>query len=240
MHQVNVGGGYRFSPTTRLSVAGSWARLTQNENFIDSAGGLRRGCYRTRSAHAKVLNTFLSAHVSPRGRLKDLSVNAAYRYDDRDNKTPILDLPDDRRRTRPARPTQFTNEPISRRVHQLTLDAEYSLGRGPGAEGRVRAAGYPPHRDGRGVAVPADTTYEDTFRIEYRRTLDDSLTGRLVLRALEAARLGIRAGRSAPDQPAGAAARGRPGAHGLRAVLPRRPPARQGAQPAQLPGDATR
>ena len=36
-HQIALTGGYHFSPTTKLVVDGSWARSTQNENFLTGA-----------------------------------------------------------------------------------------------------------------------------------------------------------------------------------------------------------
>ena len=39
MHQLNFTGGYKFSPTTRFVLSGSYARLTQNERFLDVPAG---------------------------------------------------------------------------------------------------------------------------------------------------------------------------------------------------------
>ncbi|MGZ5039378.1 MAG: MtrB/PioB family decaheme-associated outer membrane protein [Usitatibacter sp.] len=176
MHQVNVGGGYKFSPATRFSFSGSWARLTQNENFIDSPAG-STWVVPEASAHAKVINSSFLARLTSRV-MKDLTLNAAYKYDDRDNQTPVatfLTTGGDS----PGASTQFSNEPINRKVNQLTLDADYSLGCGQAVKAEYDYQRI--HRTSTAEESPfrADTTYEDTFRLEYRRTLDDSLTGRV-------------------------------------------------------------
>lgn len=176
MHQINVGGGYKFTPATRFSFSGSWARLTQNENFIDSPAGSTWVVPET-SAHAKVINSSFLARLTSRV-MKDLTLNAAYKYDDRDNRTPFMDF----RTTAgdsPGASTLFSNEPINRKVNQLNLDASYSLGRGQAVKAELEYQKI--HRSSTAHESPfrSDTSYDNTARLEYRRTLDDSLTGRV-------------------------------------------------------------
>jgi MtrB/PioB family decaheme-associated outer membrane protein len=176
MHQINVGGGYKFTPATRFSFSGSWARLSQNENFIDSPAGSTWVVPET-SAHAKVINSSFLARFTSRV-MKDLTLNAAYKYDDRDNRTPIATFLTTRGDS-PGASTQFSNEPINRQVNQLNLDADYSLGRGQAV--KLEYEYQKIHRTSTAEESPfrADTTYEDTVRLEYRRSLDESLTGRV-------------------------------------------------------------
>ena len=176
MHQFNMGGGYRFTSATRFSFSGSWARLTQNESFIGSPAGSTWVVPET-SAHAKVINSSFLARLTSRV-MKDLTLNAAYKYDDRDNRTPVMDF----RTTAgdsPGASTMFSNEPINRKVNQLNLDANYSLGRGQAVKAEYEYQKI--HRSSTAEESPfrSDTSYDNTARLEYRRTLDDSLTGRV-------------------------------------------------------------
>jgi len=88
MHQLNLSGSYRFTPTTRLVLSGSYARLTQNDSFIDAPAGSTWVIPQS-SANAKVVNTFVMARLTSRP-MKELNVDVTYRYENRDNETPIL------------------------------------------------------------------------------------------------------------------------------------------------------
>ena len=176
MHQLNVGGGYKFSPATRFTFSGSWARLTQNENFIDSPVG-STWVVPEQSAHAKVINSSFLARITSRV-MKDLTLNASYKFDDRDNRTPVMTFLTTRSDSAGAS-TQFSNEPINRRVDLVNLDADYSLGRGQGVKAEYEYQKI--HRTSTAEESPfrADTTYENTVRLQYRRTLDEFVTGRV-------------------------------------------------------------
>ncbi|MEP7068025.1 MAG: MtrB/PioB family decaheme-associated outer membrane protein [Usitatibacter sp.] len=176
MHQLNVGGGYKFSPATRFSFSGSWARLTQNENFIDSPAG-STWVVPESSAHAKVINSSFLARLTSRV-MKELTLNAAYKYDDRDNRTPVAIFRTTAGDT-PGASTEFSNEPVNRKVNQLNLDADYSLGRGQAVKAEYEYQKIHRSSTAEGSPFRADTSYDNTLRVQYRRTLDDSLTGRV-------------------------------------------------------------
>lgn len=87
-HQINASGAYQFTKDTRLTGALSFGRMTQDDNFLpytinpniattalprDSLDG------RINTTHASLK---LTSKLTPK-----LHLNAAYRYDDRDNKT---------------------------------------------------------------------------------------------------------------------------------------------------------
>ena len=177
MHQFNLGGGYRFTESTRLQVTGSWTRMTQNQQFLDPLAG-SGWTYGESSANAKVNNTYLYARLTSQPMQK-LRVNAAYRYDDRDNKTPIQSfLVTTGDLAGASNLTTFENEPINRRAQTFSVDGEYSLG--PGAAVRAEYERQDIRRWSSAEESPfrAENTYEDTFRIEYRRTLSDTVSGR--------------------------------------------------------------
>jgi MtrB/PioB family decaheme-associated outer membrane protein len=175
MHQVLFNGGYKFSNTTRLTLSGTYARLTQNESFLDIPAGAT-WVYPESSPHAKVINTFFLAKLVSRP-WKDLGVNAQYKYEDRDNRTPIeefLTTPDT-----PGASTLFENEPIDRRVQQFNLDSDYRLARGQSIK-----AGYEWQEIKRTSKAPespfrADRNRENTLRIAYSNSMNEAWTGRV-------------------------------------------------------------
>ena len=176
MHQFNAAGGYRFSPTTRLVVSGSYARMTQNEDFIANPAG-STWVVPTASAHAKVVQSLFSARLTSRP-IKNVTFNAAYKFDDRDNKTPIyhfLTTGGDS----PGTSTQFTNEPVNRRLQQVNLDVDYSLGRGEAVKAEYEYQQIRRTAAGEETPFKADTTYENTVRVSYRKTLAEALSGRI-------------------------------------------------------------
>ncbi len=176
MQQFNLSGGYKFSPSTRLVVTGSTARLTQNETFVAAPTG-STWVLPANSADAKVINTYFQAKISSR-LLPKLNVNASYKYEDRDNKTPIRNFLTTGGDS-PGASTQFTNEPLNRRLQQFNLDGDYSLGYGKAVRAEFERQEI--RRTARGDETPfrADKTHENIVRLEFRSTLGDSLTGRV-------------------------------------------------------------
>ena len=133
-HQLAASGSYEFSNTTRLMVTGTRGRMTQNEAFLPYTinPGLATTALPRNSLNGLVDTTFLNARLSMRP-VRNLSVNASLRYEDRDNKTPMSEYiyvggdiqlqpqagsNSDRLRT---------NLPRSRRHEQMTLDADYRI-----------------------------------------------------------------------------------------------------------------
>jgi len=176
MHQFNLNGGYRFSQTTRLIVTGSYARMTQNDDFIAAPAG-STWVVPSNSANAKVIQSLFSARLTSRP-WKDVSLNASYKYDNRDNKTPVqtfLTTGGDS----PGASTQFSNEPINRQLQQFNLDGEYALGRGQALRAEYEYQRIHRTADSEESPFRADTTYEDTLRFVYRKSMSDDLTGRI-------------------------------------------------------------
>jgi len=174
MHQFNLSGGFNFTPKTKLVLAGSYTRMSQNEGYgVDYPAPTY--LIPVGSANAKVLNTSFLARLTSQP-MKNLRLNVAYKYDNRDNQTPshLYSVPggDSALRT-------FANEPFSRRQQKFNVDADYSLG-----HGKSLAAGYEWHEIGYSsshgeIPLPSEGNKEDTWRLEYRNNLADRLTGRL-------------------------------------------------------------
>jgi MtrB/PioB family decaheme-associated outer membrane protein len=85
-HQLYVSGNYAFSDTTRSTFKLAYTHATQNESF--AAMGLGLGASGQTSLNGVVDTTLAQVGLTMRP-LKDLSVNASFRYEDRADKTPV-------------------------------------------------------------------------------------------------------------------------------------------------------
>lgn len=124
-HQLNLTGGYIFSPMTKLSGGLSYSRNTQDESFA--------GTYTTtpdtvpvlpvNSLDGLVVATHLDVKLTHQAS-KALGLTAGVRYDERDNKTPsytytFLNLGGD--------PQTVVNTPMSNRRYKVDLGGDYRL-----------------------------------------------------------------------------------------------------------------
>ena len=176
MHQLNLQGAYVFSPLTKLVVTGSYSRMTQNDNFIDNPAG-STWTVPVNSVNAKVIQSFLSARLTSRP-MKGVTVNASYKFEDRDNRTPVYTFLTTAGDV-PGASTQFSNEPLNRRLSQVNLDGEYQLRRGEAVRAEYEYQEIKRTADSEESPFRADRTTENTVRFAYRKTLDDNLTGRV-------------------------------------------------------------
>jgi MtrB/PioB family decaheme-associated outer membrane protein len=84
LHQFNLSGGYAFSKTTRLAGGFSYGRNTQNDSFMaepmvfsNPFGGSLNGLVITRNVNLKLTDQ----------SIKDLTLSAGYKFNERDNRT---------------------------------------------------------------------------------------------------------------------------------------------------------
>ena len=85
-HQINLGGGFNFSSTTRLVADFSYGRARQNQDFLNDSSlpvGLP-----VNSADAQVVTRLANIRFSTRPTPR-LGLFARYRYDERDDQTPV-------------------------------------------------------------------------------------------------------------------------------------------------------
>ncbi len=94
-HQINLTGGYSFTPSTKLAGGLSYGRNTQDDSFASTSimqasgtafnmmqvGGLPRS-----SLNAKVITTHADLKLTNQ-TTKDLVLSGAFKYNERDNKT---------------------------------------------------------------------------------------------------------------------------------------------------------
>ncbi len=170
-HQLAASGAYDFSSTTRLALTGTRGRMTQNDAFLPYTinPGLAATALPRTSLDGLVETTFLNARLSMRP-IRNLSLNAALRYEDRDNKTPQSEFMyvagDIQLQPLPGANSDHirTNLPRSRRQEQMTMDADYRI-----AAGIALKTGWD-HDDITRTFAEVEHTTENTYRVELRQS----------------------------------------------------------------------
>ena len=137
-NQLNVGGGYDFSSKTKLTANASVGRNTQNASFAydpymmiaPSAGGLPMN---NSSMNGLVNTTHLDAKVTDQS-VKNLTLTAAYKFDERDNLSQsnvysFSGVGTAGSTATSAQPAFFPNTPLSYKQQQILLGGDYKLTR---------------------------------------------------------------------------------------------------------------
>ena len=171
-HQLYLTGGYDFARTTRGTFKLAYARAKQDDVFVSGANvPLAPGI--GNNLQGRVDTTLAQFGLVSRPMAK-LTVRANLRYEDRDDKTPIL------RYNTLAGPTSTfngDNEPRSIRTTSGKLEASYLL---PAA---LRLTGGIDMDEKRRNVSPVrivshrDKTEETAYRVELRRSMSESFTG---------------------------------------------------------------
>jgi MtrB/PioB family decaheme-associated outer membrane protein len=194
-HQVGLTASFAFTPTTRLVANGSYARNTQNDTFL-TAGYTPLVPVSTLNGLVvtKALNLKLNSRPT-----KDLALTAAYKLDDRDNRTPVntygfYDAGEPANATASVFQAYFpgvvlgsntnlnANRPYSRKLNQLNLDADYQVVPGQAIKGGVDVQNIDRYCDGSWIAcADAATTRENTLRFEWRGHAGDDVSARVAV-----------------------------------------------------------
>ena len=215
-NQLRLNGGYEFVKGTKLTADVAYGRNAQNDGFVkdpaifSTATGLtgaaaNNGSYvPVNSANAVVVTKAFDLKLTSRPTSK-LSLDAAYKYDLRDNQTPVhtymwydagakesgtaggtlngATIPGIAAATPIYSGVNIVaNRPYSKRVNQLDLGAEYKLTRS-----QTISAGYQYQDVNRwcnGTWIDcsfADSAKESTGKIDYRFVPSESLRGRVGL-----------------------------------------------------------
>jgi hypothetical protein len=202
-HQLSLTGGYDFSKATKLVANASYARNTQNDAFISDVTDT---VVPRSSLNGLVITKALNLKLTHRAG-KDLSFAGAYKFDQRDNRTPVSTyqysdaqeaaaLNSYRLQAVPALGAtgvltdpfngQVTaqnanaNRPYSKKVNQVNLDADYK----PTA-GHALKIGYDWKKIDRYCngtwidCVDAATTKENTARAEWRMSAVENVNTKL-------------------------------------------------------------
>jgi len=197
-NQFSVTGGYKISANTKFVVNGSYGRNTQNDAFLGPAtaanGQLAFGLP-SPSLQGVVLTSAFGAKLTARPNKKwDLS--AAYKYDNRENQTPVhtylfQDANESKSgvsafaglnglpATLGSNTNIYQNRAYSKQTNQLNLQSEYAI-----AKKQWLQTGYDWQRIDRRCSgawincADAPTTHENTLRAEWRKSMGN-LTARL-------------------------------------------------------------
>lgn len=173
-HQLNASGGYVFSPTTRFSGNLSLGRMTQNEPFLPySTGGAMPA---TTSLDGKVDTTHASVKLTSR-LMPVLNLAAGYKYDDRDNRTPVnvynyITADRDAGGTGTAtNALRRTNTPLSSTSHKTYADLDYSL-----TKATKLKLGYDYHQVSH-TYEPTTKDVEHTIHADVKHKFTDTASG---------------------------------------------------------------
>ena len=198
-HQFSLLGGYNITSATKLVANASYARSTQDQAFLGSAtaanGQLAFGLPTT-SLNGLVVSKALNLKLTSKAT-KDLNLTAGYKFDDRDNRTPVniylfQDANEAKSGVSPfaglnglpaslgSNTNIYNNRAYSKKTNQLNLQADYAV-----AKGQSLQAGY----DGQQIertcngawidCADAATTKENTLRAEWRANVIEDVSGRI-------------------------------------------------------------
>ncbi len=195
-HQFSMTGGYDFSKTTKLTAYASYARNTQNQAFESEE--LKWASNGTNSLNGLVITKTLNLKLTTKP-VKDLGLTAAYKYNDRDNKTAVNtyaydDVGESNSGTKSVwagvggMPATLlgsaininANRPYSKRTQDINLDANYKL-----ANSHNVTAGYDWQKierycDGTWIACSeAPKSTENRLRLEWRAAVTEDLNAKV-------------------------------------------------------------
>jgi MtrB/PioB family decaheme-associated outer membrane protein len=188
MHQLTFEGSYRFSPTLKLTGAGSYTRMTQNEPFHYQSGtgwNVNGGALSSDSKEVQK-NLLLRLTANP---IQGVDLNASYKINDRDNRSPVglYAITQYDGTATPTASTTFRNTPLNRKQQTLTLDGRHSFDRE-----RWVSAGYEHQVTERTADASIDPASheinnpfasgkakEDSLRLAYRQGFTETTSGQV-------------------------------------------------------------
>ena len=168
-HQLHLAGGYSFTADTRGTFKVAYGRITQDETFPTTPVAGAPG-----NLDGRIDTMLLQAGVVSRV-LRDLTVRANLRYEDRDDKTPVF-------RYFPSQNTVGATNDGTNETRDITttagkLEATYRLPRAFSLTGGVeyveKKRNSPPVRS----VDFREKTDETSLRAELRRAIGATLTG---------------------------------------------------------------
>lgn len=180
-HQVFLDGGYSFAPTTRGTFKASYTRATQDEALPTwgMAAPNARFVGTPSSLDGRVDTTLVQVGLTSRP-LPKLSVLANLRYQDVDDKTPLVGLVGSN--TTGVATVHNTPHSITTKSGKLEatylLPAQFSLTGGIDRSQQERS--YPLFEAERFVPFRAELD-ETTYRLQLRRSLSETINGSLAV-----------------------------------------------------------
>ena len=171
-HQVDLMGAYAFTPTTRAHLKLAYGTARQDQDF--ASAGLTGGPSGISNLDGRVDTMLAQAGFSARP-LPKLSLSADWRYEDRDDKTPI----------RPYVAEDsfvYTNRTYAltkiRSKAQATYQLPYRLSASVGVDYEFIDRGdFTSSSVARGVSALRQETEERGYRLELRRQMTETVSG---------------------------------------------------------------
>ena len=190
-NQVTLSGGYSFTPTTRLVGSVSYGRNTQNDPFVTAGQNAQFPlALPVSSLNGLVVTKALNIKLTTKP-MKDLGVNVAYKYDDRNNQTPVntyffQDANEAKSGTNAFLAGQgsnlnmYANRPYSRKLQQLNLDGDYRIGKSQSISAGLEEQKIDRSCPGSWInCADAPTSKEDTLKAGWRKKFTESLDARV-------------------------------------------------------------
>ena len=176
-HQLKIDGSYNFSSSTRLSAAIAYGRMTQNQTFLPYSTNPLLSTLPQSSLHGLIVSESVNLKLTSRP-WRDVSLLASYRYDERDNRTPVTAYTRSAYETGSA--STQVNIPYSRSRSKASLEADYLLRRGSNlALGLERETIHRYCRQLPESCNEVERSTEDTLRAEWRQTFSNRISGKL-------------------------------------------------------------
>jgi hypothetical protein len=202
-NQFRLTGGYNFTPATRLVADAAYGRNGQNDSFVVDPGvfatptgaagaAINNGTVLpTNSANALVITKSFDLKLSAHP-LRPLNVDVAYKYDDRDNRTPVntyawydagaknfgapgsvlngATIPGiDSATPLYSGVNIVANRPYSKKINDISANADYAIARAHSVRGGLEWQSIDRNCNGTWIdCASADTSRETTERLEYR------------------------------------------------------------------------
>jgi MtrB/PioB family decaheme-associated outer membrane protein len=195
-HQLGLSGGYRLARSTQLVMSAAYGRNTQNDAFLNDPSlplGLPRG-----SLDGRVITKSLTLKLTTRPE-KRLSLGAGFKFDERDNQTPVdryvfQDVNEAASTT--ASPFNaalglapktlgnniniFNNRPHSRKDLKLDFDADFAVTRNNSIDAGYAFERILRHCEGTWIECEnATESNENTVHLEWRSRISDDLNSRV-------------------------------------------------------------
>jgi MtrB/PioB family decaheme-associated outer membrane protein len=192
-NQINGSAAYALTRTTRLTASGAYGRNTQDDKFLTDATTV---VVPVSSLNGLVVSSAFNVKLTSRPS-KKLNLTAAYKFDDRDNRTAVNIFQYADAGDTPGVNASFAagaanplgavlaqnanaNRPYSKTANQFSAEADYAL-----APGQRIIGGYQFQRTSRDcpgswiACADAGTTNEQTVRAEWRATAGSAWTARI-------------------------------------------------------------
>lgn len=122
LHQLNLSGGYSFTPATKMAAGLSYSRNTQNDSYINDINQ-QQGALPQGSLNGLVVNKHVDFKLTHQAA-GNLTLSAGFKYNERDNRTAantynFIDLGD---KTRTS-----VSTPMSNKKSQLEIAGDYRI-----------------------------------------------------------------------------------------------------------------